>query len=469
MPIVTSQPRSRPTSTTSDTMIDGENATLSTRGSPSVSYQGSVGVNSPVRRPPQSPSERDFNSSSSAASPPRSTIPSVSSTPARAWNGVVNTAYIPTSDEPHSPPGPRSPLSLKSRKGSSASSEFFLAPSVSLADSMASELEKAFRSMHQDISLGGASSPSGQTPSLHSLNTAHLQQQDLEGVPMGSLRRSRSATGRSSFVEAEPLQTVEKADEPKTWEGAGTDRKGVEPVRKGAEPEPDGAWHQKLFRSRSDNSGGIRTKDVGSGGTYMSLLDIEKQQQEEQPTGAPSSSPSALAGSVHTESPKHTVTCVDGGAGYRPSDNSRLSDDAPVLTDTVKKHAADSGDDCSDKVGGRHVDSIVSSPSPVSDVTNVNGVIVTSPRPPYCTVIPIRSVPRDRSDSVRSGDSGSGSILQGSKPQPSSSAITNSSPVSHSTSVSVTPRGMTSPASSTSPLTPGGLSGMNSSKGMLGY
>lgn len=226
----------------------------------------------------------------SSFSPPLQQQPTNSSTPVATRDGLVNTAYAGVTEDFQSPC-----LSggSRSRKSSLASSEFFHAPSsLSLAGSMASELEKAFRSMRDDPEYdlcdarsqrsGSAHSslreeenypysrdensgpepllPDDGTDSTENSVRRYLQQTDGSEIPV--IRRSCSAVGRSSFHEDEPLHH--------------------EPEVGNASPllDSESSWQSKLFRCRSDNMGGIRTKDVDNA-TYLSLLDIEKQEQDD--------------------------------------------------------------------------------------------------------------------------------------------------------------------------------------------
>nr|KAG5702226.1 hypothetical protein BaRGS_030581 [Batillaria attramentaria] len=236
MPIVTSQPTSastsRPTSANSDFVDENTMSTRGSRGSVTGSIDGTAAFSNPYRavHSPSSDNRRFFPTSGG-----RSGVST--STPVKARDGVVNIAYSSTTDDPQSPGFAGS----KSRNGSIASSDFFHAPSVSLADSMASELDKAFRSMHEDETPSAPSNARAvSTPSLPSLDEKlevevgrkgagglrrkepqpppaqngratcpessiqrFLQQQQQSGdLPAGMvLRRSRSAIGRCSFQE----------------------------------------------------------------------------------------------------------------------------------------------------------------------------------------------------------------------------------------------------------------------------
>lgn len=169
------------------------------------------------------------------------------------YDGIVNGAYIRSmedtvrfQDDLASTDG----YIRKSRKSSLASSGFFRPPSsISLADSMESEIDKAFRSMRQDsLSKLRASTHSLPSRSTYSIDDnfqgpaieAYLEQQ--VGQPKAGLRRSRSALGDLNIQKPE-------------------------------------TWRHKLFRSRSDNSACVRTKDLDSM-RYLSLLDLEKQQDK---------------------------------------------------------------------------------------------------------------------------------------------------------------------------------------------
>lgn len=167
--------------------------------------------------------------------------------------GFVNTAYRSSVDAQHysAPSGPGS-IASYSRKGSLASSGFFRYPSsLSLADSMASEMERAFSSLHAECktaSLGSVRSlPNGALPYLEKKSEpavdCYLEQHEPLSEPSKcSLRRSVSAVGSSPGVN--------------DW------------------------WKQKLFRSRSDNDTHVRTRDVNNH-RYMSLLDLERLKGEE--------------------------------------------------------------------------------------------------------------------------------------------------------------------------------------------
>lgn len=501
-PIVTSQPGSRPTSTTSDTL---EN-TVSTAGSTSVgggggssSCNGSGGAGSPCRRTWSPFNDRVF---SLPAGPGRCSAAAASTPTTPLWSGVVNSAYTPTTGDPHSPGSQAG--GFKSRKSSIASSEFFLGASVSLADSMASELDKAFRSMHEDER---ACTPARDqhAPSLTSL---HALPRDTAGkrlavtkeatCPDGSvenflrrptgdgasasasaLRRSLSASGRCSFYETEPLQ----------GRGRGDGEVGEGP-RKGAGLGPSGVWHQKLFRSRSDNMVEIRTKAVDNA-TYMSLLDIERRQQphpqlqpqtqpqpqtqthpqpqkDPQPQSQTNPQPQPLLPAARPQSPADrrdvdggcassslvsadaastqlSVTCVDGGAAIRARDNGHSIREGARRSDGAGEGVENnnSGDF---PAGGANWGNDAWSPvPPANNVTkisvNVSGVMASS-QAPYCTVIPVGGVGNVGGSERRAG--------RGLDPSPSR------------VNPAATPR-------STPPVTPRGFGMMNSSKGLLGY
>ena len=482
-PIVTSQPGSRPTSTTSDTL---EN-TVSTAGSTSIggggssSCDGSGGAGPPYRRTWSPFSDRVF---SLPAGPGRCSAAAASTSTPPLWSGVVNSAYTPTTGDPHSPGSQAG--GFKSRKSSIASSEFFLGASVSLADSMASELDKAFRSMHDDerACTPARDQHAPSLTSLHALprDTAGKRQAvakeatcpdgsvesflrrppgDGASASASTLRRSRSASGRCSFYETEPLQGRGRADgEVGEW------------PREGAGLGPSGLWHQKLFRSRSDNMVGIRTKAVDNA-TYMSLLDIERRQQPHphphpqlQPQTQPQTNPQpqpllpaarhqsaadrrdvdgccASSGLVGADaaSTQLSVTCVDGGAAIRARDNGHSIREGARRSDGAGDGVGNnSSGDLS--AGGASWGKDAWSPvPPANNVTkisvNVSGVMASS-QAPYCTVIPVGGVGNVRGSERRAG--------RGLDPSPSR----------------VNPAAM-------SPVTPRGFGMMNSSKGLMGY
>ena len=160
----------------------------------------------------------------------------------KSGDGIINGAYLILDD----------PLTVDrasshgyARKSSLASSEVFHPPSsLSLADSMDMEIDKALRNLHDtknntDVASSGGTvtkriSDSVKRPTIE----AYLEEQAAHPLP--TLRRSRSALGDISEERRE-------------------------------------SWRQKLFRSRSDNSRCITTKDLENQ-KYFSLLDLERWQ-----------------------------------------------------------------------------------------------------------------------------------------------------------------------------------------------
>ncbi|XP_076447571.1 uncharacterized protein LOC143284613 [Babylonia areolata] len=319
-PIVTSQPGSRPTS---DSLDKGRSS-----------------------GPDCSPTP-DHNTTSTTT--PTPTL--------KTGNGVVNTAYTATTDEVQT--GVPAGGEVKSRKSSIASSELFLAPSLSLADSMVSELDRAFRSMHD------------RGPSLTSLPQHPLHGQPVQAPSDNGLRRSRSAFGRSSFCDGDdPLRSGTTEEEE---EGGG--RRGV------VAGEAGGAWHRKLFRSGSDHVGGVRTKDVANA-TYMSLLDIEQCDVLRD-----ASTPPARADAAHTPPARadaaHTPP-ARADAAHTPPARADAAHDAPRLA----RRAVEPDNDVSNS--GLGVNPLCSQTPPSRPTRDVKGVM-TSAQAPFRTVISVGS------------------------------------------------------------------------------
>ncbi|KAL8596867.1 hypothetical protein ACOMHN_060675 [Nucella lapillus] len=430
-PIVTSQPGSRPTSETSETL---ESRTVSTGGS--LSGEGSVGVVTPLKKPAPSTLPVPTSSSSSSSS---------SSTAVKTWNGVVNTAYMPTTEDP---PQPQSP-GFKSRKSSIASSEYYLAPSLSLADSMASELDKAFRSMHDpDPSQVSLSSVSGQSQDVLDRSPRGGQAKPFPDTPLprflhlppeeasnvNHLRRSHSAFGRSHFYDS---NNPREKEEQEAGGGGG-----------GGLLVPGGPWHQKLFRSRSDSLGGIRTKDVDKA-TYMSLLDIEQHNLQQD---ASSTLPLDADGMDTVGTPS------SGGYKADPTPPATGSCSDPGTTETTGGRDTPErsrGDTCGPAVSGSNSVGLSgnnehpSCPSPSSMSHDVNGVM-TSTQGPYRTVISVGGV-----SSSKRGESGGDH-----DPDTASPAL--STPPSYSPSPFSPPSFSGSPSLFRSGLT-------SSPRGLMGY
>ncbi|XP_041347845.1 uncharacterized protein LOC121367624 [Gigantopelta aegis] len=167
----------------------------------------------------------------------------------KSGDGIINGAYLMMED-PFS--FDRASSHGYTRKSSLASSVMFRPPSsLSLADSMDMEIDKAFRSLRDtkgsDIVTDSASScgtltrPSFRISDSVERSTIEAYLEDQASHPLPMLRRSRSALGDISDEKRE-------------------------------------SWRQKLFRSRSDNSNYIKTKDLDNL-KYFSLLDFERQHE----------------------------------------------------------------------------------------------------------------------------------------------------------------------------------------------